>query len=284
MCESCFNVHVAEQIESGVTAQEIRFKPFNGNREDAANTVFGYIPEMTLWKHLLTLDPSLKESEEEMEYQILLKNKKKGLRGDPCSRCNEKEAVRMCDICQALYCGECYDFKHLTPPWDNHTWTQFEHKVKLRSSSPAKGKVAKAAKLLEEREERGRSLERARGKRGIAGGRVLDDDEGLEEDRHRIVTTAGASSASLSPASNQTASKPKIEGRGLGSGRGDGRGHDTGRGRGRGRGGRGRGRSPSPGRGGRGRGGRGRAEPPRSRSPSPPRGHLPARGNSGRAS
>lgn len=267
MCESCFNAHVAEQLESGgVTAQEIRFKPFNGNREDAANTVFGYIPETTLWKHLLTLDPNLKESEEEMEYQKKLKNKKKGIMGDPCSRCNEKDAVRLCDMCQSLYCEECYDFKHLTPPWDNHTWTKYERKVTLRAASPVRGKAAKAAKLLEEREQRGRSLERARGESGHHGGDdVVGGAEGISdlEDDSVPASNARASSASRSPTANQKSS-PRI------ASRGGGRGPGKGMGRGRGRGGGG---SPSPGRGGRGRGrgGRGSAELSKSRSPSPSR-------------
>jgi hypothetical protein len=47
LCEKCFNSHVAAELENGVSAQEIRFKPFNGNREDAASTVFGMISETT---------------------------------------------------------------------------------------------------------------------------------------------------------------------------------------------------------------------------------------------
>jgi len=286
LCETCFNTHVTSEINNGVPAQDIRFKPFNGNREDAASTVFGYIPEMTWWKHLLSLDPSLKESEEELKYQQMLKNKKKGIQGDPCTRCNEKDAVRSCDMCQTLYCEECYEFKHKTPPWDNHSWTPWVRKVKISAAGGKSGKN-KSNKKSQSSKDKDGSMSPPRGR-----------SPGPRAQSAKVSDTAGegggggrGGSRGASPTSSRGRSPgPAGRGSGDGRGRGGGRGGGSGRGRGGsnspssrnaspdsrnrsaspgGRGGGGRGRGRGGGRGGRGRGrspGRGGG---RGSSPSP---------------
>lgn len=251
LCEACFNTHVVTELGNGVPAQDIRFKPFHGNREDAASTVFGYIPEMTWWKHLLSLDPSLKESEDELKYQQMLKNKKKGIQGDPCTRCNERDAVRSCDMCQTLYCEECYEFKHKTPPWDNHSWTKWEVKVKIGASSKSKKNKSSKDKAMV----------------GGAAGKARSPSpgpRGRSSERAASPGSKDGASRSNSPSAKQNRGRSPAGGRGGGRGRGGG-----GSGRGGGNTGRGSGspkarspsprgkRSPSPGGGAGGRGGRG---------------------------
>merc|ERR1711871_1167901 len=50
-CESCFNDVVKEML-TRMSPQELRFKPFNGNRDGAASTVFSYIKETNWWKYM----------------------------------------------------------------------------------------------------------------------------------------------------------------------------------------------------------------------------------------
>jgi len=131
LCENCCNAHVQKLIAAGEHAQEIYFKPFKGNVDGAASTVFSYIKETNWWKHLLETDPSMKLSQADLEAEERLKNKRKGILGEPCVRCQgeeggDREATKICEQCLDHFCDQCYESKHSVSPWDNHSWVAYE--------------------------------------------------------------------------------------------------------------------------------------------------------------
>jgi len=182
LCEDCTNTHVHELLAKGEHAQEIYFKPFKGNVDGAVSQVFSYIKETNWWKHLLETDPSMKLSQADLEAEERLKNKRKGIMGEPCVRCKgepegDREATKVCDQCLDHFCDQCYEDKHSVAPWNNHSWLPYEkpkpkkkvgddtYKKKTAAEKEEKEKEAKERRdkkmadqiAAREKEERGRS-------------------------------------------------------------------------------------------------------------------------------
>ena len=137
VCENCCLTEVTEMLKE-MRPQEIYFKPFKGNVDNAVSTVFSYIKETNWWKYLLETDPSLKLSAEDAALEEKIKQAKSGVRGEACGRCkikkdnegNEKpentQATKLCDQCQEYFCDNCYSTKHNAPPWNNHSFVDYE--------------------------------------------------------------------------------------------------------------------------------------------------------------
>ena len=80
---------------------------------------------------MLENDPTLKQSEAEAAHQKKMELLKKGIRGEPCGRCGEKEANRICDQCSEYFCVDCYIHKHAEGTvWANHSYKVYEYKGK----------------------------------------------------------------------------------------------------------------------------------------------------------
>jgi hypothetical protein len=154
LCETCFNTAVQKMLNDGISSEEIRFKPFHGNRDNSMSTIFSYIKEQSWWQYLLENDPTLKQSEAEAAHQKKMELLKKGIRGEPCGRCGEKEANRICDQCSEYFCVDCYIHKHAEGTvWANHSYKVYEYKGK----NTKKGGEAPKEEAVEKESSRGRS-------------------------------------------------------------------------------------------------------------------------------
>ena len=94
-----------------MTPETILFKVFKGNVENSRNTAFSLLPDTNLLSHLANLSAygrRIDDSDDEWEPPT-------------CSRCPER-SVQTCQMCCEPFCKSCYDFKHLKPPWDNHSY------------------------------------------------------------------------------------------------------------------------------------------------------------------
>lgn len=181
-CENCFNDEVKEMLVN-MTPQEVRFKPFKGNRDGAASTIFSYIKETNWWKYMLETDPSLAKSQEQDAHAAKMSDRKKGILGEACGRCKEKGAARICDQCQEYFCVECYDKKHAADtPWSSHSFQIYEQpkrrgakekmeekKKKLKDAIAAAKSFRKSAKSTTAEVATGKGAKPKKGKKGRKG-------------------------------------------------------------------------------------------------------------------
>jgi hypothetical protein len=241
-CEGCFNEEVKEMLKTQ-PPQDIRFKPFKGNRDGSASTIFSYIKETNWWKYMLETDPTLAKSAEQESQNATMANRKKGIMGEPCGRCKERGANRICDQCQEYFCIECYDKKHAPEtPWVNHTYAEYEapkkrgakekaedtknklknaiaaakslkQGVKEATAVAASGKDAKKKPGSAGGEERGRSKSPSKSKKAAPPkkGTSKSKSPGSQKAKKGTGEKAGSKSRSPSAGSKKKKKKPSLK-------------------------------------------------------------------------
>ena len=43
-----------------------------------------------------------------------------------CSRCETFQSDKRCYNCELFFCNKCFERKHRTPPWTNHTYKDIQ--------------------------------------------------------------------------------------------------------------------------------------------------------------
>ena len=111
----------------------ILYRPLPGNLETASSLRIASIKETNWYKHMISLDPTLKSAmageEAALAEQLA---KEKAAKALVCSRCsgsdsngnNSVKAEVQCDMCFAPFCLACFAHKHKKAPWDAHTFRE----------------------------------------------------------------------------------------------------------------------------------------------------------------
>jgi hypothetical protein len=129
-CENCFNEKAAELLET-LTAEEILFKPFHGNRE--IDPIFAIMKEKSWAQYLREHDMNMDEAYETLEQEKKRMNEEAALGRmvvkkekivEYCADCKTELATWMCEICTEYFCKPCLDRKHTKAPWNLHAVTE----------------------------------------------------------------------------------------------------------------------------------------------------------------
>lgn len=143
-CEGCFNRRTQELLLEGHQAKEILFKTFKGNKEGAGNTKFTYMKDESLFKYIVSKDPTMASALEE-EIKTVKIGKKIIVVAQLCVRC-QKEAALSCEMCCSLFCQECFDYKHNKPPWSTHPTINLAEEKRLKEEKEQSALAVKTKK------------------------------------------------------------------------------------------------------------------------------------------